>query len=44
MASCALDKKVNFDYLEKDPGFNKFIPQSLLYNLKVCMMDRIDNF
>ncbi|GAB6029848.1 hypothetical protein CHUAL_005557 [Chamberlinius hualienensis] len=31
----ALDKKSNFEYLEKDPGLHKFIPQSLLNSVKV---------
>ena len=32
----ALDKKVNVDYLEKEPGLNRFFPQSVINSHKVC--------
>lgn len=34
MSHFALDKKINFEYIERDPGLHKFIPQSILCSTK----------
>ena len=33
----ALDKKSNFEYLEKDIGLHKFLPSSVITSVKVCI-------
>lgn len=38
MPQVALDKKSNFEYLEKEVGLKRFLPKSLIDSYKVCML------
>lgn len=35
MPQVALDKKSNFEYLEKEIGFKRFLPKSVIDSMKV---------
>lgn len=32
----ALDKKSNFEYLEKEVGLSNFLPRTVITSMKVC--------
>ena len=36
MPQVAIDKKSNFEYLEKEVGLKRFLPRSVIDNTKVC--------
>lgn len=40
----ALDKKSNFEYLEKDVGLHKFLPSSVITSIKVSILTTFYSF